>query len=143
MQTARGAGALLMALYLASLGRGRRSGRLLSVGSLALPVALVAFAAARTLPLSLIALVAVGACLILFFNNANALVQTLADDQLRGRVMGIYSLTFFGLMPLGSLAMGTLAEHIGEPWTVGLGGVALLVVAVAVHLTHPALRKLQ
>ena len=82
-----------------------------------------------------------GAGIILFFNNANALVQMLADDALRGRVMGAYSLTFFGLMPLGSLAMGTLAEHIGEPLTVGLGAAVLLACAVTIHLAYPALRK--
>ena len=142
LQSARGAGALATALYLASLGRRRSFGRLLAVGSLLMPIGLLAFSAARTLPLAMAALVVVGAGLILFFNNANALVQTLADDGLRGRVMGAYSLTFFGLMPLGSLAAGTLADHIGEPWTVGLGAAALIVGAVAIHLTHPALRAL-
>jgi MFS family permease len=142
LQSARGVGALGTALYLASLGRRRRFGRLLTVGSLLMPAALLAFSAARTLPLSLAALAAVGAGLILFFNNANTLVQTLADDALRGRVMSAYSLTFFGLMPLGSLAMGTLAERIGEPWTVGLGAAALLAGVAAIHLAHPALRAL-
>jgi MFS family permease len=143
LQTARGVGALVTAVYLASLGRTRRPGRYLFVGSLLLPVALMAFAAARTLPLSLVALVVVGSGLILFYNNANALVQTLADDALRGRVMGVYSFTLFGLMPLGSLAMGTLAEHIGEPLTVGLAAAGLLVVAVAAHLAYPALRRME
>jgi MFS family permease len=143
LQSARGLGALGTALYLASLGRRRRFGRLLTVGSLLMPLGLLGFSAARTLPLSLGALVVVGAGLILFFNNANALVQTLAEDALRGRVMGAYSLTFFGLMPLGSLAMGTLAEHIGEPWTVGLGAAALLAGAAMIHLVHPELRTLE
>ena len=70
-------------------------------------------------------------------------MQTLADDTLRGRVMGAYSLTLFGLMPLGSLAMGTLAERIGEPWTVGLGATALLACSLTIHLADPALRKIE
>jgi len=143
LQSARGVGALGTALYLASLGRRRRSGRLLTLGSLVMPIALLAFSAARTLPLALSALVVVGAGLILFFNNANALVQTLADDGLRGRVMGAYSLTFFGLMPLGSLAVGTLAERFGEPWTVGMAAAVLLACAVIIHLAQPTLRTLE
>jgi MFS family permease len=143
LQSARGVGALGAALYIASLGRYRRSGRLLTVGVLVMPVALLAFAAARALPSALAALVVVGAGLILFFNNANTLVQKLSDDALRGRVMSIYSLTFFGLMPLGSLAMGTLAESLGEPLTVGLGATVLLASATAIQLAFPALRKLE
>jgi MFS family permease len=143
LQAARGVGALVMALYLASLGRDRRSGRLLAVGSLLMPLALVGFAAARTLPLALLALVLVGAGLILFFNHANTLVQTLADDQLRGRVMGTYTLTLFGLLPVGSLAMGALAERIGEQWTVGAAAGLLFVLSLAVHLAAPALRRMR
>ena len=54
-----------------------------------------------------------GAASILFLNLANATVQTLVRDELRGRVMGIYSLTFFGLVPIGSLIIGQLANSIG------------------------------
>jgi MFS family permease len=141
LQTARGLGALGAALWLASLAR-RRTGRLLAGGSLVLPIALLAFAAARTLPLSLVALVGVGVGLTLFFNNANTLLQLLTDDPLRGRVMGAYSLTLFGLMPLGALAMGSLAGALGAPWTVGLSAGALLLATVAIHLALPALRRL-
>jgi len=143
LQSARGVGALGAALYIVSRGRDCRSGRLLTVGVLVMPVALLAFSATRALPFALAALVVVGAGLILFFNTANALVQKLADDALRGRVMSIYTLTFFGLMPLGSLAMGTFAESLGEPLTVGLGATVLLVSATAIQLAFPALRKLE
>jgi predicted MFS family arabinose efflux permease len=142
LQSARGVGALAAAIYLASLGRARRSGRLLTVGVLLMPLALLAFAASRVLPLALAALVALGAGLILFFNNANTLVQRLSDDALRGRVMSVYSLTFFGLLPLGSLLAGTLAESFGEPLTVGLGATVLLACTAAIQLAFPALRKL-
>ncbi|MBI5538237.1 MAG: MFS transporter [Deltaproteobacteria bacterium] len=143
LQTARGVGALSGALYIASLGRQRRSGRLLALGSLLMPIALAAFATARTLPLAFGALVVVGVGLTFFFNNANALVQTLSDDGLRGRTTSIYSLMMFGLLPFGSLGMGTVAERIGEPWTVGLSAAILLAFAVAIQLMHPALRKIE
>jgi predicted MFS family arabinose efflux permease len=141
LQTARGVGALAGALYLASLGRQRRGGRLLALGSLLMPVALFGFCSARSLPLAFGALVVVGVGLTLFYNNANALVQLLSDDAVRGRVTSVYSLMFFGLLPLGALAMGTVAEHIGEPWTVGLGAALLVAVASAIHLAYPELRK--
>jgi MFS family permease len=139
MQSARGVGALGTAVYLAALGRSRVPGRLLTVGSLLMPVGLLAFAATRTVPLALAALVLVGVGLILVFNNANVLLLTLADEALRGRVLSVYSLTFFGLMPLGSLAMGTAAEHLGEPLTVGIGAAVLLACALGVAVGYPAL----
>ncbi|MBI5502845.1 MAG: MFS transporter [Deltaproteobacteria bacterium] len=141
LQSARGAGALLCALAIASLGRTRLRGRLLLSGALALPVALLLFAAVRSLPLAMLMLVAVGATLILCFNMANTLVQTLSDDAFRGRVMGVYTLTFFGSMPLGALLAGGLAERLGEPNTVALGAAALACGALVILATYPALRR--
>jgi MFS family permease len=137
LQTARGVGALSAALAMASLGRRRMTRRFLTLGSFVVPVALLGFAAARTVPFALAALVVVGSGLILVYNNANTLVQTLADDSLRGRVMSIYSFTFFGLSPLGALGMGTLASRIGEPASVALGAGLLVVAAGAVRLWRP------
>ncbi|MBI5489123.1 MAG: MFS transporter [Deltaproteobacteria bacterium] len=141
LQSARGAGALLCALAVASLGRARIRGRLLLAGALALPVALLLFAVVRTLPLAMLMLVAVGATLILCFNMANTLVQTLSDDAFRGRVMGVYTLTFFGSMPLGALLAGGMAERIGEPWTVAMGAAALACGALVILAAYPALRR--
>jgi len=69
----------------------------------------------------------VGFFTILIFNLANALVQTLVSDQLRGRVMGIYAMTFFGFMPVGGLMAGALAEKIGESPTVVIWALLSLV----------------
>jgi MFS family permease len=139
LQSARGLGALGAALYLATLGSRRAPGRLLALGSLVVPVSLFAFSMVRSVPLALGALVVVGVGLIFIFNNANVLLLTLTDPALRGRVLSVYTLTFFGLLPLGSLGMGTAAEHVGEALTVGLGAAALLVVAVGVALRFPIL----
>jgi predicted MFS family arabinose efflux permease len=140
--SARGVGALASALFLAS-GWSLARGRALAVGLAAFPLALLAFALLRRLPPALALLVGVGAASILIYNTANALVQTLADDPLRGRVMGLYSLGVLGLMPIGSLLAGTMAERIGEPGTVALSAAVMLACALAVWIFFPDLRKLR
>lgn len=141
LQSARGFGSLISALTIASLGRFAFRGRLLSFGSLAFPCALLAFSAVRWLPLSLLALVGVGASQMLMMNLANSVVQTTAGDELRGRVMGIYSLVFFGLMPLGGLLAGALAQNAGAPATIVFGACVTLAAALAVRLFLPQVRS--
>src|SRR6185295_19594847 len=99
------------------LGRFSFKGRLLTIGSFVFPVLLLLFALIRWLPLSLLVLLGTGMAVILIMNLANALVQMLAPDALRGRIMAIYSLTFFGLVPVGALWAGASAEYFGEPST--------------------------
>jgi MFS family permease len=143
LQSARGVGALMGALLIASLGHFRFKGRLLTFGSFAFAITLLIFAFTRQVPLALVALVGVGTALILFLNVANGLVQTLVPDALRGRVMGVYAFIFFGLLPLGALWAGTLAEHIGEPRTVIVGSVACLGFAALAWALVPKLRALE
>jgi MFS family permease len=140
LQSARGGGALVSALLLASAGRFRGKGRVLTVGSFLFPALLCAFALTRTLALSLLALAAAGAAALLVLNLANALVQTLVRDDVRGRVMSIYSLTFLGSMPIGGMLMGVLAEHLGEPLAIGGGAAALLACTGLAFVLTPALR---
>jgi MFS family permease len=143
LQAARGFGALLGALLIASLGRFNFRGRLLTLGTLAFPTFLLVFALVRWLPLSLLALAASGGALVFTFNIANALVQTLVRDDLRGRVMGIYSLTFFGFLPIGALWIGLAAEKFGEPAAVIFNAGALLVFSSLVASLAPRLRRLE
>ena len=142
LQSARGVGALLSALMIASLSHYDLKGKLLTAGTLVFPVLLFAFSFARWFPLSLLLMLGVGAALIQIMNLANALVQSLVPDHLRGRVMGLYGLTFFGLMPLGALWVGMAAEHLGEPVAVMIGAGLSLAVAFLVFLRVPALRRL-
>lgn len=143
LQSARGIGALAFALGLAALGHLVPRGRLLTIGSYALPLAMLAFATGRTLPVALVTLGAAGGALILVSNLCNALVQTAVPDEMRGRIMGIYTMVFFGAMPLGSLAVGSFAERAGEPAAVVTAAVALLVVAVVAWTRFPELRALE
>lgn len=142
LQSARGLGALIGALMLASLSQSISKGKLLTMGQFVFPFLLLVFAQIRWLPLSLVVLVGVGWGIIILYNMANTLVQILVPDELRGRVMGIYTLTFFGCMPIGHLLAGIMAEWIGAPQTITLGALASLSFATLVYVKVPTLRKL-
>jgi MFS family permease len=141
LQSARGLGSLAAALLIASLGRFRFRGRLLTLGTFALPVTAALFALSRRTPLSLVLIFGAGLSTILIFNLSNALVQTSAPDALRGRIMSAYTLVFFGLMPLGALAVGVTAEKIGQRATVLAGAAVMLGVATALAAFMPQLRR--
>lgn len=142
LQSARGVGALISAFAIASLGRFNGKGRILTVCSFALPITLLVFSQIRSLPLSLLALVGVGLAFMPIVNLANTLVQMQIPDRLRGRVMSVYTLIFFGMWPMGGLWAGALAQRVNEEAVPIAGGVALLVVTTAVFILFPMLRKL-
>ena len=139
--SARGLGSMISALMLAYWGLRKLRGRMWTAGTFVMPVMLFVFAWIRLVPLSLIALVGVGWGFMMVTNNAQAVVQSLVPDNLRGRVMGVYTLVFFGSMPIGALLAGTTAGKIGEPITVMAGAVLLLVMAIAAWIFLPEIRK--
>jgi MFS family permease len=143
LQSARGVGALIGALVIASLGRFDFKGRLLTLGSFVFPLLVLAFSLVRWLPLSLAVLIGTGVAVIFIFNLANALVQTLVRDELRGRVMGIYSLTFFGFLPVGALWIGTMAQRFGETAAVLMNAGIMLLLCTAIAISVPELRRLK
>jgi len=108
-------------LFVASLGRFRSKGRLLALGTFLLPTMLLLFTTVRSIPLAFLCLVGVGVALFLCFTMATTLVQTLAEDAFRGRVMGVYSFTFFGFIRSEDCWRAPLAEQIGADRTVALG----------------------
>ena len=143
LQSARGLGALLSALMLASLGRSRFKGKLLTVGTIAFPLLLLVFTFVRSLPLSLLVLVGTGVAVILIMNVANALVQGLVLDALRGRVMSVYSMTFFGCMPIGALWIGAAAEYAGAPTAMIIGATISLAFGALLFVFAPWVRKME
>jgi MFS family permease len=143
LQSARGIGSLIGALMIASLARVKIKGKLLTLGSLVFPALLLVWSAMRWLPLSLLVLVGVGWGTMLVLNIANILVQLHVPDQLRGRVMSIYILGFFGMFPVGALLSGTVAEVIGEPTTVAIGALVAIAFAGLLWLRVPQLRALE
>ena len=139
--SARGAGALLGALFIASLGRNILRGKLLMAGSLLFPLLLFSLALSRQLPLSLILLAGAGVGTILVNNLSNALVQTSTPERLRGRVMGTYIWIFFGCMPLGALWSGIIAGRLGEPAAVMINSAIAFLFAMGVWMFYPRLRE--
>jgi predicted MFS family arabinose efflux permease len=141
--SARGAGAMLSALVLAALGRIRIKGRIIAVCSFVYPALLMSFAATRSQWSSLLVLFVSGLSALLVLNLANALVQTLVRDDLRGRVMGLYSLIFLGSIPLGGFLNGMLAERLGVPGAITASASALLLCAALAQVIEPRLRQLE
>lgn len=108
---------------------------LLLAGSLAV------FAGAPHFAVALAAVFVVGVSIFRQNASANTLIQTMIDDEYRGRVMSIYSMVVIGFLPFGSLASGALAERIGPRWTVLIGGLLCLGAALAYRTILPGFRK--
>jgi MFS family permease len=115
--TARGAGSLIGALMIAYISSHFIRNKIWLMGWYLMPVALFAFAFMRWIPGSFLLLVLLGWCLMSVLNISNALIQSYVSDNMRGRVMSVYTMVFFGCMPIGSLVAGGLATAFGEPAT--------------------------
>ncbi len=139
---ARGVGSLMGALIIASLGRFKSRGKVWTINSLLMPILMVLFAYMRWRPLSYLAMAGVGFTFMMIVNLSNAMVQTKIVDEMRGRVMGVFTFFFFGAIPLGSLLSGWAAARIGEPLTVIISAIILMVYALYVVWRMPAMRQL-
>ncbi|HEY8757998.1 MAG TPA: MFS transporter, partial [Candidatus Limnocylindria bacterium] len=104
-------------------------------------VVLVLFAMQRTLLVSLPLLVLLGFSTMVFLGMANGLLQTRSPDHLRGRVMSVYTMVFMGLMPLGSMVMGSIGSVVGTGGGLLAGGVACTVVAIYAGVRIAPLRQ--
>ena len=142
VNAATGLGAVTGTLMVArSDGVGRR-GRWLTAASLAFPALLLAFAYVPVFYASLILAFGLGVGFMLQFTLINTLLQLRLADEMRGRVLSLYTLTFFGFAPFGNLAIGTLAEAWGLSLTIGLSAAIAALLSGAVFLLVPQLRKL-
>lgn len=143
LQSARGLGAFLASMMIAALGRIKFKGNLLTIGSFSFPVMVLLWAAMRSIPLSLFVITLCGWGFLITLNMTQTLIQVSVSDQLRGRVMGIYTFAFFGMMPLGALLSGSLAEWINEPAAVSILGLAGLIFAFWVYFKFPDIRAME
>jgi MFS family permease len=143
LMAARGFGSLMGALLIAAMGRMRFRGKVWTVNSILLPIMMFVFALMTWLIPSLLAMAAMGFTFMMIVNLSNAMVQTRIADEMRGRVMGVYTFFFFGAMPLGSLISGWAADVIGEPRTVIICAIILLLFALWVIWRRPALRAME
>lgn len=140
LHTARGLGALSGALLIASISQIYPKGRLFTIATFVMPIFLLLFSFTRILPASFITMLGAGWGFMVIINLSNTLVQTNVSDELRGRVMGIFTFTFFGLMPIGSLLNGAIADQIGAPVTVQINALFLLIAAIILVLRFPFIR---
>jgi MFS family permease len=137
---ASGLGALGGALSLASRSGVKGLGRWVAVSATAFGVALIAFSLSRMFWLSAALLIPVGAALMVQMASSNTLIQAMVPDALRGRVMAVYSMMFMGMAPFGALWAGTVAERIGAPETIAIGGVVCIAAAAVFGARLPTLR---
>jgi MFS family permease len=140
LTAAVGVGALGGALLLASRRTVRGLGRYIVASVTTFGAALVAFSLSRSVGLSLLLAFVAGFSLMLHMASSNTIVQTIVEDDKRGRVMSFYAAAFQGTMPLGSLLAGSLAGLVGAPRTLRLGGAVCVVGALAFARTLPAIR---
>jgi MFS family permease len=140
LMTATGVGALLGAGYLAARPSIRGLWRLMARSATLFGAGLVAFALSRSLALSLVILAFVGAGMMMSMAAVNTVLQTIVEQRLRGRVMAFYAMAFLGTAPIGSLIAGVVADHIGAPKTILLGGLACVLGAGVFRLAIPGLR---
>jgi MFS family permease len=90
--------------------------------------------------LSVLLIMPAGFSMIMQMASTNTLIQTMVPDELRGRVMALYSMMFMGMAPFGALLSGFIAHHVGAPLTVRLGGVICLAGGLVFAMTWPAMR---
>ncbi len=146
-----GSGALISALVMAFvLSTSRRRGLLLLVGTGIFGLSVIAFSLSRSFPLSFICLMLVGGGMVSITTSVNTLLQTLVRDRMRGRVMSMYGLSFLGFPPAGSLLVGSVGDLFGDRFgfhgiqlALGLSGLLILIIALAIFYLVPRLRELE
>jgi hypothetical protein len=99
--------------------------------------ALLVFSVSRVFALSLVALFVTGYCQISFVATANNRIQTIAPDNLRGRVMALYAQALIGVGPIGSLQAGALSTLLGAPRAMAIGAIVAGAVIVGIRLYRP------
>jgi len=140
LMASTGVGALIGAAYLASRKGTIGLGRQIPLAIVVLGVSVIAFSLSRNLWLSLVLVLFAGLGRIVQTASSNTVLQTIVDEDKRGRVMSFYAMSFMGMAPFGNLIAGSLASTIGAPNTVLLCGLACLVGALLFARRLPSLR---
>jgi MFS family permease len=141
LMTASGIGAIFGVMTIATIANRGYRGRILLIGSSLFGSLLVGFALSRWYPASLFLLALTGFFSSIYVTNVLTLLQALVPDKLRGRVMGIYALTY-SLQPLGGLQAGLVASVVGAPLALTIGGLVVLSFAVYVAISNRQIRNL-
>ncbi len=141
LMSASGVGALAGAFYLARRRSVHGLGRVIAMAAAGFGLGLVLFSRSTTLWLSMPLLVFTGFSMIVQMAASNTVIQTLVDEDKRGRVMAFYTMAFFGMTPLGSLLAGLFARSLGAPDTLLVGGVICMIAAAGFARALPAVRR--
>jgi len=142
MMGAAGFGALMGALFLASRETVLKLGRLVPAAALLFGTALIILSLSRNYPLSLVLMVFIGLGMMMQAAASNTILQTITDDDKRGRVMSFYTMAIMGIAPFGNLIAGGLAKIIGTPGTIFTGGIATIAGALFFLRKLPELKAM-
>lgn len=137
-----GAGAVLGALTVAAFGHLERKGEITLVALVVLGALVAGFGFSTSLVLSCILLFLAGAALIAVFSMISSLVQLIAPDEMRGRVMSVYNVAFRGGMPIGSLASGAIIPNFGIAVVLGINGALLVILGIYFLLFQRSVARL-
>jgi len=137
-----GAGALLGAIYLASRDTVLRLGRLIPAATALLSAGLIAISLSSSFFVSMFLIFFTGIGMMTQTAASNTILQTIADEDKRGRVMSFYTMALMGTAPFGSLLAGWMAKWLGTPWTIFIGGAACLAGALVFYRRLPELKRL-
>lgn len=141
LSAAAGVGALGAGIFLSLRKSILGLGRWIALAPALMGTGLAIFALSTILWLSALMMALVGFGFLIQFASSNTILQTIVDDDKRGRVMSLYIMAFMGMMPLGSLAEGTLADSIGAPRTLLIGGLCCIVGSFVFRRELPKLRR--
>jgi len=139
--SASGLGALCGAVYLASRQGIKGLGRIMAGASALFGLGLMAFSLSRILWLSFVSMIFVGFGMMILFAASNTILQTIVEDNKRGRVMSLYTVAFMGMTPIGSFVEGILAHRLGVPVTIFIGGFVCLLASLIFAKKLPSVRK--
>ena len=141
LMAASGVGALSGAMFLARRKTVLGLGKFIPIMAAAFGGGLILFSFTRVLWLSLALMLVTGLGFMVQMAASNTVLQTIVDEDKRGRVMSFYTMAFMGTAPFGSLLAGTVAERIGAPHTLLLGGIGCILGALWFASSLPALRR--
>jgi MFS family permease len=140
---AAGVGALAGGLNLARLTPPHRRGPLVATGATVFFAAILGFSLSKSFALSCVLLLCTGWAMVSVVATVNTLLQTLAPNEVRGRVLSMHTMAFFGFTPFGSLLVGALADKLGAPIAMAASSGLALIVTIGLLFAAPRLLKLQ
>ncbi len=142
LMAAIGVGAIIAAIFLASRKSVLGLGKVIVIGSGIFGIGLILFSLSHILWLSFFLLLLTGFGMMVHMASSNTILQTMVDDDKRGRVMSLYTMAFMGMAPFGSLAGGSLAGKIGAPYTLIMAGTSCLVASFLFAKKLPFIRQM-